>query len=243
LRTPPFLAAIAAAAALVACVSPAPRRAYAEPLGDAATESLFPSDAAVLPDDAIARILAHAWSAPAKARVAVLRVGQRSPYDRWSDEFARLDGQLRDTLLGAFRGSPRISAAGELPSLLVPKDQTVGHLREAAARFRAELLVAWRADCRSYERYRLFGKDESKAHCDVEAVLVDVRTGIVPFSAAASRDFATKQAGDELSVAESSRRAEMQATGEALQEVAQGVLAFLDATPAPRAADARGTAP
>ncbi|HET8539610.1 MAG TPA: hypothetical protein VFL83_07035 [Anaeromyxobacter sp.] len=59
-------------------------------------------------------------------------------------------------------------------------------------------------------------------------MLLDVRTGVVPFAAAASRDYATRQAGDELSVAESSRRAEMQATTDALQDVARGVLAFLD---------------
>src|SRR5512138_1334107 len=98
MRTPvavaSLLVSIAVVAALAAC-QPA-RRPVGMSSPEVAETSLFASDAAVLPDDAIARILAHAWSAPAKARVAVLRVGQRSAYYRWSDEFAKLDGQLRE---------------------------------------------------------------------------------------------------------------------------------------------------
>jgi hypothetical protein len=226
------LVAAACAAALSACAhsrAPAPFPREAEP----AAESLFASDAAVLPDEAIARILAHGWSSPAPARLAVLRVGQRSPFLRWSDEFARLEGELREGLMGTLRAHGGIAAVSELPSLLVPREQTVGHLREAAARYRADLLLAWRADCRSYERFRLFSRDVAKAHCDVESVLLDVRTGIVPWASAVSRDYATAQGRDELSAAESARRAEVQATGDALQEVARGLLAFLGGSAPP----------
>lgn len=227
MRSLPAALAAALSLFLAACASTPRGAAYpgAEPEPEAA--SLFPADAAVLPDDAIARILAHEWKAPASARLAVLRIGQRSPFLRWSGEFAQLDAQLRDEILGALRGGERVAAVSELPSLLVPREQTVGHLREAAARYRADLLLAWRGDCRTYGRSRLFSPDETKAYCDVEAVLLDVRTGIVPFAQSASRELTTTKAKDELSSAEASRRAELRATADALQDVTRGVLAFL----------------
>lgn len=227
MRFPIAPAVLLVASSLAGCVAYGPMHGRL-PDREEAPGSLFPADAAILPDDAIARILAHEWSAPGKARLAVLRIGQRSQFLRWSGEFARLEGQVHQDVLATLRGSPRVATVGELPSLLVPKDQTVGHLREAAARYRADLLLAWRADCRSYERFRFFARDEAKAHCDLEAVLLDVATGIVPFAAATSREYATLQEGDELRVEEASRRAEMRATGDALGEVARSVLAFLE---------------
>ena len=58
-------------------------------------------------------------------------------------------------------------------------------LREAAARYQADLLLLFRSSCRTFERYRLFEQDQARAFCAVESVMLDVRTGLVPFVATA----------------------------------------------------------
>ena len=72
---------------------------------------------------------------------------------------------------------------------LIPEQKTVPHLREAAARYQADLLLVYRHSCYSFERYRFSGVDQSQGSCTVEAILLDVRTGLVPMTCVVSESF------------------------------------------------------
>ena len=191
--------------------------------------SLFRSDTEVLSDSAIRRILAYRLTFGDSNRVAVFHFSERSLSSyRWS-----APSQVNDTLLGGFltavRGSRRVREASLLPTMLVPARRTVGYLREAAARYQADLLFVFRTDCQTFERYRIFAADEVKATCTVESVIIDTRTGIVPFTANASRSFTTRKSRDDTNFGETVRRAELESLAQSLTEIGDRTARYLNA--------------
>ncbi|HYF38454.1 MAG TPA: hypothetical protein VD930_02115 [Gemmatimonadales bacterium] len=212
----------------------APRAAgYAENGGSVEEPSLFKMDTEVLSDSAIRRILEYRLELPSSSRLAVLQLGTRSVEDwRWSTD-AR-PGEVSEVLLKTLRSSPRVRTASLLPSLLVPRQRTVGYLREAAARYQADLLLVYRSDCRTFERSRFLASDAVKATCVAEAVLIDTRTGIVPFTASASRDFEAKKSKTDTNFRETVRRAEVEAVSAGLADLGSRVVEFLSPASAGR---------
>lgn len=188
--------------------------------------SLFRGDAAVLSDQDIARILSTHLTFAARRRIAVLRLG-RPQY--WSEEHATSETGNMTLLLERLRTAHGVSEARELPLLLVPEKKTIPFLREAAARFQADLLLAYDTRVQTFSKYRLLGKDEAKALCTIEAVLLDVRTGIIPFSARATQEISVEKHPEEINFPEAVARATAEAEGKALQKASDDLLRFLDA--------------
>ncbi|HIJ74387.1 MAG TPA: hypothetical protein HPP83_09825 [Candidatus Hydrogenedentes bacterium] len=188
--------------------------------------SLFSSDEEVLSDEAIARILAYEYTPQKENRIAVLALGQERWFG-WSDELARAGRDVQSSLLTKLLSSPMVRDASYLPTLLIPERETVGHYREAGARYQADLLLIYRASCRTYEKYSVFSHGKSKLYCNVEALLLDVRNGIVPFAVTASRDFLAEKSEEDISRAETAWRVELEALQDALSEIGDEVVAFL----------------
>jgi hypothetical protein len=161
--------------------------------------SLFPSDAAVLSDEALSRILEASPALPSGAKLALLHVEHRSAARFWGfgpylTAIAPATHQsLTDTVASALRSSERVGQAADLPSFLLPEKPVVGQLREAAARFQADAVFLYRTDCQAYSRYRFLRSNQVKAFCMAESVLLDVRSGLVPFTGRALRDFTVDQ--------------------------------------------------
>jgi len=118
--------------------------------------------------------------------------------------------------------------ASILPSVLVPGQRTVPYLREAAARYQADLLLVFRSACRSFERYRLFQSSRARAYCGVEAVLLDVRTGLVPFVATSTQSYDVEESEADLNFRETVLRSQLEAIGAGLLEVSQSVARFIE---------------
>jgi hypothetical protein len=195
------------------------------------TGSLFPSDQQVMSNEAIAQVLASRITLPAHARLALMAFEPRAGWYGWSEELNRLDQQAVDTAIAKLKSSNRIAAASPLPSLLVPEKRSVPHLREAAARYQADLLLVYRTNTFSYEKQKLVGRDETRAYCLVEAVLIDVRTGIVPFSASVTREYTARKSAEDLNFSESIQKARLRAFGDALEAVAADLVRFLSEVP------------
>jgi len=194
--------------------------------GDSETLSLFASDAALLSDADIDRILAHRFTPRPLNRIAVVALGHNYWFG-WSDELSRSGTEVQRGLVAALRASPKVYDAAYLPTLLIPEKGSIGAFREAGARFQADLMLIYQTSCRTYAKFRFFAPDEAKSYCNVEAVLIDTRTGIAPFAVTASRDFVTvKQAGD-MDTDETRRRVELQAVGDALAEIGAATAAYL----------------
>ncbi len=201
--------------------------------------SLFPSDQAVLSDAAVQQILSSKLELPAKAKLALMRFpdgdgwGARR-YGRyyWRDEdFVKLQQTQVERLSRALLASEQILEVIPLPSLMTPSRVSIPLLREAAVRMQADLLLVFRVSSDTYAQYRTFAKDKVKAYSTCEMVLLDVRTGLVPFARVVSRERTeTKQSAD-FDLSETLRRVEQGAAEDSLEAAATELVAFVKAVP------------
>lgn len=189
-------------------------------------QSLFPADQAVISNEALAQILSQPVHLPAKARVVVMRMTVPR-YWGWSPELTQQDADVQARFLERLRAAPRVQRAGTLPSLLQPQRYTVPLIREAAARYQGDLVVLYRVFTRSFERQRFLAENQTRAYCMIEAVLLDTRTGLVLLATTATQTFEVSKRGRDMNFSETVWRAEVTATGQALDRVADELVSFL----------------
>jgi hypothetical protein len=195
--------------------------------------SLFPGDAEVLSDSAIRRILAYDVALPPEVRVAILELGTRGAYRTWwSEETARWNTHVTDTLIATLHASDRVAYAEALPLLLVPQKRTVPYLREAAARFQADLLLVYQPTCGVFERSRFLAPNHYRVTCTVEAVVLETRSGVVPFTDIRTRSIVVQRGDEDFNERDMLVRGQFQAVAEAVGAVAEGIVARVEALPA-----------
>ena len=203
------------------------------------TSSLFKSDQAVMSDEAIGRILASKVVLPDKAKIAIMKFpGTENGalryygYYYWrSEDYLKTQQEYIDTLSNKLQSSDRIGNVVLLPSLLTPNDATIPVLREAAVRLQADLMLVFRLSSDIYHRPKFFSEDQIKAYCTCEAVLLDVRTGIIPFTAITTREVSEKKEKKDMEISETMKRAETAAVVASLNTVADKLANFLTTIP------------
>jgi hypothetical protein len=191
-------------------------------------ESLFKEDQAVLSNEDLQKILAARVVVPDKAKLAVVRFGRLPYWWGWSEEFVRVNDQIDADFLGKLRTSARLKEVAYLPSLVTPNLMTLPYLRQAAARCQADLLLVYRTSTRTYTKQRWFKADQTKAYCTVEAVILDTRTGLLPFSTVANEFYSAGRTRKEMDFAETIAKAEQRAIGRAWVRVAEDAVSHLD---------------
>jgi hypothetical protein len=70
-----------------------------------------------------------------------------------------------------------------------------------------------------------------KAKCVIEAILPDVRTGIVPFSSVSAQEYVAKRTKEDFGYSETVAKAELTATTMGLEKIAEDLVRFLEAAP------------
>jgi hypothetical protein len=193
--------------------------------------SFFGDSAEGLDEKAIQKILSYRLALPSHSRVAILNLSQNNYWRRYSNDFILLDAETVKGLVGNLNDSPRIYDASFLPSLLIPEKKTLTHLRIAAARYQADMLLAYRSNCQSFEKYKFIDPNVTKAYCSVEAVALDVRSGIVPFTAVSTNEFTAEKKEDDVNFQETRRKAEMNAIKIGLTEISSRLRRFIEAMP------------
>jgi hypothetical protein len=202
------------------------------------TGSLFKSDQAVMDDEAIRRILSSKVVLADDARIALMKFPgpERAAlryygYHYWrSEDYLKTQQQYIDTISGKLAASDRVAEVILLPSLLTPMEATIPVLREAAVRLQADLLLVFRLTSDIYHQPKLFAQDQVKAYCTCEAVLLDVRTGLIPFTTVTTRDRIEKKEKQDLEINETMRRAETAAVLDSLNAVSDKLAEFLKKT-------------
>ncbi len=187
--------------------------------------SLFRGDSALLTDADIDRILSFNFKLRAQNRLVVLAIGRTS---LWSEESAKVQEENTRVFIDRLKTARAIREVAELPMLLVPEKQTVPYLREAGARFQADLLLVYQPRVRTFSKYRTLGKDEVKALCTVEAILLDVRTGIIPYTTSASETILAARGEGDLNFSETVAKVTAEAIGNAMNRVAENLAKYLD---------------
>jgi hypothetical protein len=236
--------ALPLAALLAGCASPAGKPAAMMATAEYASRpplstSLFPSDQAVLGDEAIERILSSKLELPAQAKVAVMKFPER---DGWAtryyghyywtaEDYLRLQQDHVETVTAALLQSGQVQQVTPLPTLMTPQQTSIPVLREAAVRMQADLLLVFRVTSDTYSRSRAFAKDKVKAYSNCELVLLDVRTGLVPFTRVIMKEKVEEKLPADFDLSETMRRAESAAALEALRTAAEDLVKFIGSLP------------
>ena len=181
-------------------------------------------------DQDIEKILNYRLQLPDLNRIAIISLSN-NPYSRhYSQTGDQLDSEIANGFIEILKQSDRVYDASYLPTLLVPEKRTFPFLRAAAARYQADLLLLIRNQCDSFEKYRVFKADETRAYCALEAVLLDIRTGIIPFTGVANESFVAKKIADNMTFSETIQKAEFDAYSKALNKLAINLNNFLAKT-------------
>jgi len=201
--------------------------------------SLLPSDQAVLGDESVARILSSKVELPASSKLALMRFpdsdgsGSRY-YGRYywrSEAYLQVQQAQIETISAPLLASDQIAEVTPLPSLMTPERISIPVLREAAVRLQADLLLVFRVRSNTYSQDRTFAKDRVKAYSTCEMVLLDVRTGLVPFTRVTSRERLELKQPDDWDLTDTRRRAEQESVLEALATAADDLVAFIASVP------------
>ncbi len=197
------------------------------------TQSLFTDKTATVSEENIQRILSSQYKLPATARVALVKLeapSSRSYY--WNDEdYQKTQQAYVDQLNEELRKNSRVQQVATIPDLLLPQPATFTGIREAAVRMQADLVLVYSISNDIYSKYKLFSKTDIKAFATTQVLLMDVRTGLVPFTTVVTREFQSKKAENELDILETRRRIQREAGLLTIREIGQRLSTFLASKP------------
>lgn len=196
-------------------------------------ESLFASDAELLSDDDINRILKTRVHIPEAIRVGLIFLEHRSLPDYGRYWYYRIEEPTEELRLAVkpvlrLTGHERVYDVSYLPTFLLPEKLTVGVIREAGARYQADWVLLFKTETRSYSKWRLFRPDQARTYCVAECAVLDVRTGIIPFTSRAKQDVTIEEEDKEWSTTETLERSELVAIEAAMNENIDNLLRFLE---------------
>jgi hypothetical protein len=201
--------------------------------------SLFRSDKDILGEDAIQRILSSKLTLPDIVSIALYRV-KESPqqairyygYGYWrSEEYLKVQQSFISTITDEISRSNRVLEVVSLPSLLTPKEPTIAIIRETSVRLQADMVMVFSLTSDVYEKYRLFQTDQAKAYCTCEGFLLDIRTGLIPFSRIITQEYLATREKSDANFNETMARAEREAALLSLKSLGEQTVEFLSQIP------------
>ena len=216
---------------LAAASCTAPRYGFSESGTDhAITESLFDFKERTISEADIQRILDGKINIPDTIRLAVFQFGGAPIiYRRWYDEEnLKTRQQLIDTFTQAIQGASRVQKVVLLPSMVTGNQPNIHQLRESAVRLQADMLLVYSLHSDIFQKYRAFKKDEIKAFATCEMILMDIRTGVIPFTNIATKSAQSKKDKEDFDAEELKNRAQQMAVLQAMLETGNRVAGFLN---------------
>jgi hypothetical protein len=194
------------------------------------TQSLFNDKAATISEESIQKILDGSYHVPQQLRVAIVKLEQ--PQQKryyWSDEvYLKNQQSYLDLFSEQFKRSPRVTKISIIPELLISKNPSVISIREAAVRMQADIVVVYSIMGDIYSNYKLFSKPEIKAFATTQVIILDTRTGLIPFSTISTKDFLSQRKKEELDQLEARNRIQNTAVLLTIEEIGEKINEFLN---------------
>jgi hypothetical protein len=192
------------------------------------TQSLFNDKAATISEEGIQKILSGNYQLPEKLRVAIVRIDQQPRSYYWNDEdFLKTQQAYLDLFTGKFKQSKRITEVTTIPSLLISKTPSFTSIREAAVRMQADVVVIYAITSDIYSKYKFFSRTDIKAFATTQLMLLDVRTGLIPFSTIITKDVLSQKKKEELDNQEAKNRIQQEAVLSTIEDIGEKITVFL----------------
>lgn len=211
--------------------SPAFDNAYQEKYEpELITQSLFSDKESTISEADIQRLLNGKIQLPDTVRIAVLNMNSTySNYNRYAwnnEEEMQTKRNQFELLKNKLESTGRTKKVFLLPKLMTKSNPTLTQLRESAVRMQADLLLIFYIKSDLYYKYKMFKKNEVKAFATCESLLMDIRTGVIPFSDVLTHDVLKKKEDEDFNNDELRRRAIQEASQLTLESLGNDLIDF-----------------
>ena len=199
------------------------------------TQSLFTDKASAISEENIQKILDGTYKLPQQLRVAIVRLEptpqlKRYYWNYWSDEqYLKTQQSYLDLFADKFKQSSRVTKLSIIPDLLISKTPSFTNIREAAVRMQADVVVVYAITSDIYSKYKFFSKPDIKAFATTQLIVLDIRTGLIPFSTIVTRDFLSQKKKEELDNSEAASRIQNEAVLLTINDIGDKIISFLNA--------------
>ncbi len=194
------------------------------------TQSLFSDKESTISEADIQRLLNGKIQLPDTVRIAVLNMNSTySNYNRyaWNNEEEMQTKRNQFELLKTkLEMTGRTKKVFLLPKLMTKSNPTLTQLRESAVRMQADLLLIFHIKSDLYYKYKMFKKNEVKAFATCESLLMDIRTGVIPFSDVLTHDVLKKKDDEDFNNDELRKRAIQEASKLTLESLGNDLIDF-----------------
>jgi hypothetical protein len=193
-------------------------------------QSLFTDKESTISEEDIQRLLNGKIQIPDTVRIAILNMNSTfSNYNRYAwnnEEEMRTQRNQFEILKTKLESTGRTKKVFLLPKLMTKSNPTLTQLRESAVRMQADLLLIFHIKSDLYYKYKMFKKNEVKAFATCESLLMDIRTGVIPFSDVLTHDILKKKDDEDFNNDELRKRAIQEASKLTLESLGNDLIDF-----------------
>ena len=194
-------------------------------------QSLFTDNTSTISEENIQNILNGTYKLPEKLRVAVVKLESKQ-YQRmyyWTNEdYLKTQQFYLDLFSDKLKMSQRVGKISVIPDLLLSNQRTFVNIREAAVRTQADVVAVFTINSEIYSKYKLFSATDIKAFATTQFILLDVRTGLIPFSTTVTKDYQSQKQKADFDDSVAISRVKNEAVLLTIDEIGRQVSEFLD---------------
>ncbi len=194
------------------------------------TKSLFNDKNSTISEESIQKILDGKYTLPNKLRVSIVKLksGNQGRY-YWSNEYYLKSQQsYLDLFKSSFLNSERIDKVSVIPDILISSNPTFTNIRESAVRTQSDIVVIYSITSDLYSKYKFLSKTDIKAFATTQLIVLDVRTGLIPFSTIVTKEHQSKRQDNELNNSEAANRIKNKAVLLTIEEIGNQIATFLE---------------
>jgi hypothetical protein len=192
-------------------------------------QSLFNDKSSNISEENIQKILDGSYRLPSTLRIAIVRLeGSRQQRYFWNDEsYLKTQQSYVDSFTARLKSSPRVTVVAGIPDIIISKSPSFTNIREAAVRMQCDMVLVYSITSDIYSKYKAFSSPDIKAFATIQLILMDVRTGLIPFSATITKDFLSKKTKEDLDLSQTRDRILNEAVLATINDIGEKIVGFL----------------
>lgn len=144
-----------------------------------------------------------------------------------NNDFQRIDDDIAKKLYLRKNWGRKAQSIIPVPQLLIEAPINLSSLRRSAVLLQADLLVVIAPRSIADWEYNFFDENTAKATTSLEIIVLDIRTGVVPFTSIITESVELKKVNNDYSNEEMIERARSESEKKALFQVSEQVAGFL----------------
>ena len=193
------------------------------------TKSLFEDKSSTISEENIQKILEGNYQLPDSLRVSFVQIEDSAEQSYlWNNEdYIKSKQSYLDLLSAKFQQSARVQKVLVIPDMLVSQTPTFTNIREAAVRTQADIVAIYSIDSDLYANYKFFSKTEMKAFATTQFLILDVRTGLIPFSKIVTKEYQSQKEKKDFNSEEALNRIKNEAVLLTLESIGDELEKFL----------------